>query len=103
MLQLRGSARRRLSGWRWEGSGQGSGRGSEAWEARSAARARGSGRAGQMGGLAAAPLDAGEPQAGSILCRQGGVERQREAGWRWHGSAHASPEPPEPRALGRRA
>ena len=72
MQQLRQKARQALFRRCWEGSGQGSGRSSEAQQAQSVARARGSGRAGQMRGVAHVSADAGEPRGcrfiGRLLC-----------------------------------
>ena len=59
----------------WEGSGQGSGRGSEAQQAQSVARARDSERAEQLSGLAHALIDAGEPFGRPFVGRMERVPR----------------------------
>ena len=89
--QLRAQACRALQAVRSEGSGQGSGRGSAAQQAHSAARARGSGRAGRVASLAVASADAGEPCGGRLVVRIVCLRGACGAGGGWRCSACARP------------
>ena len=69
--------------------------------ARCAARARGSGRSGRLGGVVVAAVGVSEPRGRAIVGRMCACVEARGTGGEWRGSACARSEPPLPRAMGR--